>query len=123
MNSEELPPVSESPWFWVLIFSLMGLLALAAIHGKYGQRQAGLERQYQARERTAEQVAATSDRATADESSQATANGSVPVPEYALPGHNLISIWPLAVLLAVVSAAAGVMLSRERKKMAAPREG
>ena len=45
------PPITDSPWFWVLVFSVVALIALGAISGQYGKRQARLERQYQARER------------------------------------------------------------------------
>jgi hypothetical protein len=89
-------PITDSPWFWVLVFSLMGLVALVAISGQYGKRQSRLERQYQARERIA---------ADAVEDPQRR--------EYSTPGDTLIAIWPLAVVLAGVAVFAIVMLSRE----------
>ena len=92
----------------------MGSVGLAAIHDKYGKRQAGIERQYQARERTAEQVAAVGKA----ESGDGKAAEEVPLPAYAT-GHNLISIWPLFAILAVLGVVAAFMLSRERKRMAA----
>jgi hypothetical protein len=110
-QTNQSPPVSDSPWFWVLVFVLVGLVGLAAIHDKYGKRQAGIERQYQARERTAEQVAAIGN---ADSGDGKTVE-DVPLPGYATPGHNLISIWPLFVILAVLGVVAAIMLSRERK--------
>ena len=58
MNSEKCAPITDSPWFWVLAFSLTGLLALAAMSGKYSRRQANIERKYQARERVAEKLTA-----------------------------------------------------------------
>ena len=51
MTAHETPPITDSPWFWVLLFSVVGLIALGGISGQYGKRQARLERQYQARER------------------------------------------------------------------------
>jgi hypothetical protein len=51
MPPKEKPPITDSPWFWALMFSVVALVALVAISGQYGKRQARLERQYQARER------------------------------------------------------------------------
>lgn len=118
-STNQSPPVTDSPWFWVLVFVLVGLVGLAAIHDKYGKRQAGIERQYQARERTAEQVAAVGKA----ESGDGKAAEDVPLPAYATPGHNLISIWPLFAILAVLGVVAAFMLSRERKRMAASAGG
>jgi hypothetical protein len=95
----EKPPITDSPWFWVLLFSLMGLVALVAISGQYGKRQSRLERQYQARERIAADAVADPERR-----------------DYSMPGDTLIAIWPLAVVLTGVAVFAGVMLVRERRK-------
>jgi hypothetical protein len=115
-NATERTPITDSPWFWVLVFSLVGLVGLAAIRDKYGKRQAGIERQYQARERTAEQAAVAGKDGEAADAIHTT---DVPLPAYATPGHNLISIWPLFVLLVVVGVAAAILLARERRQIAA----
>jgi hypothetical protein len=94
------PPITDSPWFWVLIFSLMGILALAAISGKYGKRQAGIERQYQARERVA---------TAGPEGAAQTA----PRP-YATADDTLIPLWPLVVVLGLIAISATAMLVRGR---------
>jgi hypothetical protein len=91
-------PITDSPWFWVLVFSLMGLGALVAIGGKYSQRQSRLERQYQARERVREDAL--------DDPARR---------EYSSPEQTLIPLWPLAILLIAVAAGAAVMLDRERR--------
>jgi len=96
-------PITDSPWFWVLVFSLMGLGALVAIGGKYRERQSRLERQYQARERAREN--ALSDPARR---------------EYSSPEETLIPLWPLAVLLIAVGVGAGVMLWREYRGRGRP---
>jgi hypothetical protein len=113
-QTNQSPPVTDSPWFWVLVFVLVGLVGLAAIHDKYGKRQAGIERQYQARERTAEQVAAVGNANSGD----GKAAEDVALPAYATPGHNIISILPLFAILSVVGVVAAFMLSRERKRSA-----
>jgi hypothetical protein len=44
---------TDSPWFWALAFSAMGLLGVWAISGKYDDRQKRVEARYEARERIA----------------------------------------------------------------------
>ena len=109
MATDERAPVTDSPWFWVLIFSLMALVALAAMSGKYGRRQSNIERQYQARERVAEKLAAENNPGDA---------ARIENPEtrraYATPGDKLIPLWPLAILLGLVSVVAAAMLYRGR---------
>ncbi|HVT30616.1 MAG TPA: hypothetical protein VHE81_21590, partial [Lacipirellulaceae bacterium] len=53
--ANERPPITDSPWFWVLLFSLMAMAALAVMSHKYTRRQANIERHYQANERVTEQ--------------------------------------------------------------------
>ncbi len=43
--------VTESPWFWVMLFSLAGLAALSAAGPKLEKRQASIEQKFHARER------------------------------------------------------------------------
>jgi hypothetical protein len=95
-------PVTDSPWFWLLVFSSMALAALLAIGGKYGQRQARMERQYQARERVATG-------ARGDEAVASTEDGAARRP-YATPDVTLIPLWPLKVIFAAIAAVAAVML-------------
>jgi hypothetical protein len=99
----------DSPWFWALVFSLMALLALAAIGGKYGRRQATIERNYQARERVAEKLTAENNPGGEKRIDYSDARHS-----YATPDNKLIPIWPLAVLLGLISLVAAVMLYRGR---------
>ena len=94
--------VTDSPWFWALVFSLMALLAVAATSGKYGRRQAGIERQYQARERG---TAAPGEAVNARR-------------PYASSDQTLVPLWPLALLLSTVSLVSGWMLWRQRARAA-----
>ena len=50
--------LTDSPWFWVLIFSAMALVALIAMGPKYGGRQSRMEVKYQARQRMEQFLAA-----------------------------------------------------------------
>jgi hypothetical protein len=109
MEAREQSPVTDSPWFWVLIFSGMALAALLAIGPKYGGRQARLERQYQARERiAAERASGNNEVEAARISHQAERRG------FASADDTLIPLWPLVVVLSVVIVVAATMLIRGR---------
>jgi hypothetical protein len=99
MPAEEHLRVTDSHWFWVLMFSGMALVALLAIGPKYGGRQSRLERQYQARERIATQ-----------------ANAKTSTQDYASADDTLIPLWPLAVILSAVIVLAAVMLFRGHQR-------
>ncbi len=43
--------VTESPWFWVMLFSLAGLAAVATVGPKFEQREASIEAQISCAER------------------------------------------------------------------------
>ncbi len=91
----------------------MAMVALATMSHKYTRRQANIERHYQAHERIAEEFAAennSSDAARTDE--QQTRR------PFATPGHNLITLWPLAVLMALIAATAATMLCRASRRPA-----
>ena len=49
---QSLPPsATESPWFWVMLFSLAGLAAIATIGPKFDRREESIELKFHARER------------------------------------------------------------------------
>lgn len=43
-------PLTDSPWFWLLLFSTFALAALVTIGPKYSLRQGGIETRFQNRE-------------------------------------------------------------------------
>jgi hypothetical protein len=47
---ERRSELTDSPWFWLLIFSMFALLALVTIGPKYSLRQGGIETRFQNRE-------------------------------------------------------------------------
>ena len=95
-------PITDSPWYWVLLFAVVSLGALLALSGKYGRRQSIIERKYQAREHIATQ------------SSAARAGEQVPTVDYSTAEKPLIVVWPLAVLLTTVAVVAFAMLVRRK---------
>jgi hypothetical protein len=99
MPASTKPPITDSPWFWVILFSMVGLIALFTISGQYGKRQARLERQYQARERVM-------DDAVGDPTRR----------EYSTAETTLVPIWPLAAILVVASIVASALLRRDLRR-------
>jgi hypothetical protein len=116
-ESNEQSPFTDSPWYWALAFSLMGLLALAVVgySGKYQKRQAKIELQYQARERVAEKLTAENNPAGTERTDDLEARRP-----FATPGNNLITLWPLAVLLGIVAIVAAAMLYRASRAVPGP---
>jgi len=47
---------TNSPWLWVCLFATAALIGLAAIAPKYAKRQAQIEREFQGRQRAAQNV-------------------------------------------------------------------
>jgi len=99
-------PITDSPWLWFALFSAVGLTALLATGGKFGKRQATIERQGQARTAVGEGLKITQDgtgRKTAEK-----------VPKYSRPGMTKIRLKPLAITLGAILAVSVTMLIRER---------
>jgi hypothetical protein len=95
----------------------MALLALAVIGfgGKYGKRQAAIERQYQARERVAEKVTAENNPQGIERIDDLETRRP-----FATPGNNLITLWPLAALLGLIAIVAAAMLYRASRAVPGP---
>jgi len=98
-------PIAESPWFWLTIFSAVGLLFLIVIGPKYGRRQSQLERQYQARGQVHRDVA---EGRPLGELAQDEAV------EYSTPQKTLITLTPLKIAIGIVFVVSAGMLIRRR---------
>jgi hypothetical protein len=85
-------PMTDSPWFWVYLFSTAALVALALIGPKFAARQAQIEREYQGRQRAAQQV-----------------QGAEPTGELSTAEKTLITLRPLFLGLAAVTVAAWIV--------------
>jgi len=99
MTPHEKPPITDSPWFWVLLFSAVGLILMLVFSGQISKRQARLDRQYQARERV-------QDEAVGDPARR----------EYSSPENTLIPIWPLAAALVASMLVSAAMLRRDHQR-------
>jgi len=82
-------PITDSPWFWVYLFGTAALIALALLTPKYGSRQAQIEREFQGRQRAAQNL-----------------NGQQPSIAMSSPGQTLISLRALYFALAAITMAA-----------------
>ncbi|HUY36751.1 MAG TPA: hypothetical protein VMV69_28715 [Pirellulales bacterium] len=58
MTTTPAKPLTDSPWFWVLLFGSMALALLATIEPKFTKRYERLERMHQARNEVALRSAA-----------------------------------------------------------------
>ena len=102
-SSPDRPPaVTDSPWFWLCLFSGVAILAVAAIGPKYAKRQGGIERKFQMREHVAERRAA-GDTNPDDE-------------VFTPPGEIAATLWPVVAVLAVIFVGSAVMLIRRRRQ-------
>jgi hypothetical protein len=103
-------PLADSPWFWLAVFSGMGLVALLAIGAKYDRRQVEIELEFQGRERAAYDARlaeVAGDRSPSlDGNFQARESApgdpaSQPLP-YSAPGDPQVPLWPIQFLAGAV---------------------
>lgn len=87
------PPITDSPWFWVYLYAVAGLIALALMQPRFGSRQAEIERQYQGRQRAAEKKL-----------------GQPPTTPMSTRDNTIITLRPLYLILAGVFAVAWCVL-------------
>jgi hypothetical protein len=100
------PPITDSPWLWFSLFTAVGLVSLLVTGGKFGSRQANIERQAQARTAVAEGL---------DIAEDVSGKKSITnLPKYSSPGQTQIRLLPLAVTLGLLLAGSLGMLIRER---------
>jgi hypothetical protein len=88
----------DSPWFWAYWFGVFALVALFLATPKFRERQAHIEREYQGRTRAAQNV-----------------QGQEPDVELSTPGRTEITLWPLYVGLAAITAVSWVVYFRTRQ--------
>jgi hypothetical protein len=103
------PPLTDSGWFWALMFSLMALVAITVIGPKWDWRQRQLEGRYLGREQAAVER-------------QRRAQGLEPVDlaetaadrEAAAPGR-IVPAWTLVTVAVAAAVGSAAMLWRERR--------
>src|SRR5688572_25207080 len=88
-------PISESPWFWAYLFTAAALVALALAGPKFAARQSQIEREFQGRQRAAQNQ-----------------GGQTPSGELSSTERTLITLRPLLLGLAVITIAAWIVFWR-----------
>ncbi len=107
MSYQPTPPITDSPWLWFALFSAVGLMTLLATGGKFKHRQAGIERQGQARTAIAEGTLEV----TVDGTGRKTVIGK---PKYSRPEMTEIGLLPIAITVGSVLLVSLGLLARER---------
>jgi len=105
---------------WLALFSAVGLSALLATGGKFGKRQSGIERRYQARNWQAKDLERMDrlgngkvEKPRAEKpQAENTQTGSeqVAIPNYSSPAKTIVGLWPLAGVLGALCVTSLVML-------------
>ena len=108
-ESSSRQPLSDSGWFWALMFSVVALVAVGVIGPKWDWRQRQLEGRYLGREQAAvERQRRTSGLDPVDLAETA-------VEREAIAPGRIVPAWTLASLAAAAAAASAFMLWRERR--------
>ena len=99
--------LTDSPWFWALLFSLMALVGLGLIAPKFDVRQRQIEGRFLGRQQAAEERARrAAGLAPVDLAEQARDREAV-------APKRIVPLWTLATLAAVAASGSAVMLRRE----------
>ena len=91
--------MTDSPWFWAYLFATAGLIGLALIGPKYAARQAQIEREYQGRQRAAQNL-----------------QGQEPTGTVSTAEKTLITLRPLFLGLAAATTIAWIVFWRNRSQ-------
>ncbi len=100
------PPITDSLWFWLALFSVGGIAAVLLIEQQYRPRQRRLEMQYRAQEEILRRHAAGEAAARAQGQ-----EGDAPPPT---ERELIIPLWPLIGACLLVFAASLYMIWRGR---------
>ena len=102
--------VTESPWFWVMLFSLAGLAAVVTVGPKFEQREEGIEEKFHARERAMGREAF--DKIPDD--------GATPDSRAETPWPRIFTLGPIAAVLMCIAAIGMFNIFRlQRKRLVA----
>lgn len=107
-------PLTDSGWFWALLFSLMGLVGIALIAPKWDWRQRQLEGRFLGRQQAAIERQRRAAGLEAVDLAEAAADR-----EDVAPGR-IVPAWTLVAVAAAAAAGSALMLWRERRSPAPP---
>ena len=103
------PPLTDSGWFWALLFSLMALVALALIGPKWDWRQRQLEGRYLGRQQAALERQRRAEGLEPVDLADTAADREAVAPERIVPA------WTLTMAAALAAVGSAAMLWRERR--------
>lgn len=112
MNSAQQrprPPVTDSGWFWAGLFSLMALVGMAAIGGKFDVRQRQIEGRYLGRQQAANERQRRAAGLPEIDLAESARDRSEVAPA------RIVPLWTLVALAAAAAVGSFVMLARERR--------
>jgi len=113
---------TDSPWFWGLVFAVMGLVGIAMIAPKFARRQGQLERRFLGRQ----QAAIERDRRAAGLPPMDLADAAFEPADLGADAAGageaapIVPLWTLAAAAAAVAVGSGVMLAREATRARRP---
>jgi len=99
--------LTDSPWFWAMLFSLMALVGIGLIAPKFDVRQRQIEGRYLGRQKAAEE------RARRSAGLEPVNLADEAVDREAAAPRRMVPLWTLATAAAAAAAGSGVMLRRE----------
>lgn len=103
------PPVTDSGWFWAGLFSLMALVGMAAIGGKFDVRQRQIEGRYLGRQQAANERQRRAAGLPDIDLAETARDRSEVAPA------RIVPLWTLVSLAAAATGVSFVMLARERR--------
>lgn len=99
--------LTDSPWFWAIVFSLMALAGIGLIAPKFDVRQRQIEGRYLGRQKAAEERVRRSTGLPATDLAAEAVDRDVAAPA------RIVPLWTLATAAAAAAAGSAFMLRRE----------
>jgi hypothetical protein len=111
--------LTDSPWFWLLVFANAGLVGVVVIGPKYNQRQGAVERRYEARREVARRAQEEETNTTAAEDN--TSNETAPDENSSREASaHIVPLKPLALTLVIGNLLAIVLFAWNQVRLMKP---
>jgi hypothetical protein len=114
-SAESRPPLTDSGWFWALLFALMSVVGIGLIAPKWDWRQRQLESRYIGREQAAIERHRRSEGLAPVDLADTAADREAMVP------GRIVPAWTLPTLASAAALFSALMLWRERQELKKPR--